>query len=399
MKKTRPDVLIVSRIHMPEVAAASFRLAAVERGMRKARLSVHALTTRPPAPLTADDSWVTRLPVLRDKDGYVKGILNYLSFDIPAFFRLVLTERPRIILVEPPPTTGTVVRIAAALRRVPYVWYAADVWGDATQIMGASAPVVWGVRRMEKFVLRGAAGVIAVSEGVAERVKELGSVNTVVIPNGADTSVFHPAVEPMSTSELLSKGVRHPYFIYAGTASQWQGAEIFADAFADYWQPDRNRQFVMIGRGTSFDHFRTVASRLRQRAREAGLDYDPLIVMDQVDSTAAARWQRGALAATVSIKPDQGYDFAYPTKVLTALACGTPIIYSGVGAATIDIDQFDLGRAVSYDSRAVAREFARPWEELAGDDERRRRSQWVVNNRSMKATGEGAAQFIGSLID
>lgn len=383
---------------MPEVAAASFRIAAVERGIRDIGRSLRALTTRPPAPLQSEDKSVIRLPVLRDKDGYVKGILNYLSFDIPAFFRLLVVRRPRVILVEPPPTTGTVVRIAAAFRRVPYVWYAADIWGDATKIMGASRPVVWGVRQMEKFVLRGAAGVIAVSEGVAQRVNELGSTNTIVIPNGADTSIFNLDGEKMSQAELRAAGVQHPYFIYAGTASQWQGAEVFADAFAKYWQPDRNRQFVVIGRGTSLSYFREVATSLREDARAAGLDYDPLVVLDQVDSATAARWQRGALAATVSIKPGQGYDFAYPTKVLTALACGTPIIYSGAGAATIDIDQHNLGSAVPYDSHAVAGEFARPWEQWTTAEDRLRRHRWVVDNRSMKATGEAAAQFISSFI-
>ncbi|MDO5500237.1 MAG: hypothetical protein Q4F67_11230 [Propionibacteriaceae bacterium] len=37
------------------------------------------------------------------------------------------------MIVEPPPTTGLVVRVACALRRTPYVYYAADLWSVAAE--------------------------------------------------------------------------------------------------------------------------------------------------------------------------------------------------------------------------------------------------------------------------
>lgn len=398
MKRKRPyDVLFVTRIHLPEVAAATFRIAAVEEEISKLGFRIRALTTRTTTDTGTDDT-VVRLPVLRDSAGYVKGIVQYLSFDIPAFFYLLFAPRAQIMVIEPPPTTGTIARLAATIKRVPYVWYAADVWGDATEIMGASAVVVSAVRAMERFALRGATGVIAVSEGVAQRVNELGSRHTVVIPNGADTTVFNPQVEPFTSSELARAGVQHPYFIYAGTASQWQGAELFAQAFADYWTPDCQRQFVIVGRGDSFDALRGIASELASRAHNFGVDYRPLIIAGQTDSQTAARWQRGALAATVSIKPGQGYDFAYPTKVLTAVACGTPVIYAGVGPATVDINNYDLGLTVSYNRESVRAAFARSWDEYSTAQQGNRLFEWVEAHRSLRATGQAAAAFIASCI-
>lgn len=398
MKRKRAyDVLFVTRIHLPEVAAATFRIAAVEQEISKLGFRIRTLTTRPTIDTVKDDS-VVRLPVLRDSEGYVKGIVQYLSFDIPAFLYLLTAPRARIMVIEPPPTTGTVARLAATIRRVPYVWYAADVWSDATEIMGASSVVVSAVRAMERFALRGAAGVIAVSDGVAQRVNELGSRRTVVIPNGADTTVFNPHVEPFTPAELARKGVEHPYFIYAGTASQWQGAELFAEAFADYWTPDCQRQFVIVGRGDSFDDLRRIADALSIRAQAAGVSYRPLVIEGQTDSQTAARWQRGALAATVSIKPGQGYDFAYPTKVLTALACGTPVIYAGAGPATCDIRESDLGVTVPYNRDSVRAAFAHSWDDFTSAEQVNRLYGWVESHRSLRVTGETAAKFIASCI-
>jgi len=57
---------------------------------------------------------------------------------------------------------------------------------------------------------------------------------------------------------------------------------------------------------------------------EAFLDWADLLADDVVLVAHNARFDvghlRGAAAALVSIKPGQGYDFAYPTKVLSALA-------------------------------------------------------------------------------
>jgi hypothetical protein len=136
---------------------------------------------------------VKRFPVLRDAAGYVRGYVQYMSFDVPLFFRLLVGRGSDVIVAEPPPTTGFVVRIAAAMRRTPYVYYAADIWSDASESTGAPAFVVRVVRRLESFALRGARAVIAVTDGVAERVRELAGHDRVsVIRNGIDTTIFTP---------------------------------------------------------------------------------------------------------------------------------------------------------------------------------------------------------------
>ena len=77
------------------------------------------------------------MPVLRDEAGYVRGYAQYMSFDLPLALRLLAGRRPDLVVAEPPPTTGAVVRVIAALRGVPYAYYAADVWSDASQATGA----------------------------------------------------------------------------------------------------------------------------------------------------------------------------------------------------------------------------------------------------------------------
>ena len=390
---TRPvRALIATRIHQPETSAAAFRLEAVEHGLVECGSEVRVLTTKVPGrdPVDPSGIHVSRWPVVRDSTGYVRGYVPYLSFDLPLFFRLLLTPRPDVLLVEPPPTTGVVARCAAALRRIPYVWYAADVWSDATRISGAGRAVVSVVRWMERFAVSGATNVVAVSEGVAERVRALGARRVTVIPNGIDTEVFAPDGEGPSGADLQQMGIGSHYFLYAGTASEWQGAEVFAKAIAAVRRNVPDAQVLFLGQGTSWETIRGIGEAI-----DVGDPDHPAVVQHPlVAPEVSARWQRGAVASLVSIRPGCGYDFAYPTKVLAALSCGTPVIFAGVGPAAEDIEHHGLGVSAPFDAQEIAGAMLKALASPKDPGRSARLNDWVQQNRSMAETGRRVAEVL-----
>jgi glycosyltransferase involved in cell wall biosynthesis len=319
---------------------------------------------------------VRRFPVLRDGSGYVRGYLPYLSFDIPLLVRLLAARRPGVIVVEPPPTTGVVVRAVAALRRVPYVWYAADVWSDATAMTGSPRFVVAVVRALERWVLRGARLVLSVSDGVTERVRELGAREVVTVGNGIDTEVFG-----LVGSSLAD----HRTLVYAGTASEWQGADVFARAMRQVLVQVPDARLVYLGQGSAWAQISEVAESLPDGA---------VTMLGSVPAERSAAWLRGAAAAVVSIVPGQGYDFAIPTKLFAALGTGTPVVYAGVGPVVDLVDQDRLGWAVAHDVDAVAAAMVAALQAPDDEQERRRRAAWVLENRSLRAAAERAADAI-----
>ena len=404
-------VLLATRIHLPEAAAASFRLDSVEKALVADGTAVRVLTSRAPADAPQGEPdpegvQVSRWPVLRDSSGYLRGYVPYLSFDLPLALRLLVARRPEAILVEPPPTTGAVVRVVAALRAIPYVWYAADVWSAATASTGAADIVVRAVEKLEAFAVGGAARVIAVNDGVAQSVAEL--VNAApddeswaqrirVVPNGIDTTVFDAHGPTPSEQDRARIGLNGPYFVYAGTASEWQGADVFVHALAQVRSTHPKAQLLFLGRGTAWQEITQAASQL-----PAGPDGAPAVIMHQaVPAAEAAVWQRGAAAALVSIKPGQGYDFAYPTKVLSALGCGTPVLFAGRGPVSADVRDFDLGWAAEHDAAAVAEAMRTALDtydaEIASGTRpatAQRFHDWVEDHRSLRATGQSAARVV-----
>ena len=382
-------VALATRIFSPEPAAASARLTGWVSALADRGAQVTVFTTKPPVrfvPTIDDDRRIAvrRWPVLRDKAGYVRGSLQYLSFDIPLFFRLLLTRRPDVIDAELPPTTGLVVWLVGAIRRVPYVYNAADVWADALRAT-AVAPFIARVMTMiERWVLSHAAAVITVNEAASARIRELGARNIHIVPFGVDLDVYQP------TGPLSSDAPTTPYFLYAGNASEMAGAEIFVDAFAEIAASFPSVRLVFLGHGSSW-------GTITAKAKSAGLA-DRVEMRPSVPPTALGGWLRGAVATLASVKPGQDYDYMFATKVWASLACGVPVVYAGPGPAGTMIKQNDLGTAVGYDAALIADAMRHALATPRNDASSERLARFAADNGSQAVTGRAAADAILSVV-
>lgn len=373
-------VVIASRLFTPEVGAAAFRLRALADGLVSEGADVVVLTSTPPS-LTGnelDSVPVRRWPVLRDVGGNVRGYVQYLSFDVPLFFRLLCT-RGDVVVSEPPPTTGLVVAVSSLLRRRPFVYYAADIWSEALSAMDVGGPVQKILRAVEGWVLRRAKAVLAVSDAVAAQVETFGvpRARIEVVGNGIDTKEFRP------DGPVTANGV-DPYFVYTGTMSEWQGAGIFIEALSRLPEGIGIRFF---GQGSDEPALRELADRLVPgRVHFGGV----------VPAKEASGWIRSAAAALVSIKPGQGYDFAKPTKIYAAAACGTPVLFAGMGEGAKIVEEGSLGMASEFTPDAVAAAMVRILEDdsVGGLQSREQRVAWVEANASLAAAGKLAAAVV-----
>lgn len=378
---------MATRLFTPEVGAASFRLKALVDGLGASGADVSVVTTRPPkgSPAFKPRYKVSRWPVLRDAGGNVRGYVQYMSFDVPAFFRLLFSPAD-VVVSEPPPTTGVVVALTSALRRRPFVYYAADIWTEALSATDVPAVVVRVMRAAEGFALRRAAKVIAISDAVARKVEQFGvrQDRVTVVGNGIDTSVFGPEGE--------TAGSDGPYFVYTGTMSEWQGADIFIRALPAVLAEHPGASIRFFGQGADEPHLRELAEQTAPgRVTFGGV----------IPPADAARWIRGAAAALVSIKPGQGYDFAKPTKIYAAAGCGTPVVFAGTGEGAALVSGNGLGEAASYDVDSVAAAMCRVAAAAqSGDnpDGRAARAAWVQQHASLATSGQHAAAEVLSTV-
>lgn len=335
-----------------------------------------------------NDIDVRRWPVLRDATGAVRGYVPYMSFDLPLFFRLLTAKRPDAVVNEPPPTTGLVTAMACGIRRIPHIYFAADIVSDAARAQGTTGRVVDAVTWMERTAMKRATAVIAVSQGVADRVQAISGREAVIVPNGIDTTRDETSDGELSEDRgLVPEGFPQtsgPVFLYAGTVAQWLAPEIFIDAFEKVKEKLPEARLVYLGQGSAW-------AKLRDRARGiAGIEFHPTVSAEE-----AQRWYAHATASLASMKPG-AYDYAYPTKILSSLSAGTPVIFAGPGQAALDVVEANLGCAVDVDVDAVCDAMV----ELATLDDsdprcdRARLHRWVVDNRSVAVSSVRVADTV-----
>lgn len=347
-------MIVTSRIYGPEASAASLRLGALVTELRARGTEVRVLTTRLPRGCEDEmhEPGVSRWPVLRDRAGYVRGYLPYLSFDVPLAFRILFGRRADVYVCEPPPTTGFVVRLCTALKRRPYVYYGADIWSDASSATGAPRFVVRVVRWMERTAMRGAASVLVVTEGVQRRVAALApGVTAPVVGHGVDFTHFSASADPIVDAADV---------VYVGSASEWHGAEIAVAALVEVMRVDPTVTAAFIGQGASWPG-------LQRDVAKSGLT-GRIRFVDTVPPGEAARWLRGAKVSIATLAPGQGYDFAVPTKLYASVAVGTPVVYAGPDPVRTMINENHLGIGVAYDRESLVAALQTSLEAAASSD-------------------------------
>jgi glycosyltransferase involved in cell wall biosynthesis len=370
-------VTLVSRLFRPEPGAAAYQLGALADELRARGHRVTVLTTIPPGDARTDDAGadVRRWPVLRDKGGNVRGYVQYLSYDIPLFFRLLFT-RSDVVVVQPPPTTGFVSRVACALSRTPYVHFSDDVVSTAAEGIGVNRAVVRVLKALERWVVNGAREVLAISDGVRDDLVRLGVRRELVriVGVGVDTDLFAYAErEPAKT------------LVYGGTMSEIHGAGVFVRAFAKVAAKHPDARLLMIGQGTHVPALREAAERLAPgRVEFRGLR--PAEELRREFSSAAA--------ALASLDPGSGYEYAFATKALAGLCAGAPVIYAGVGPLAAIVAEHDLGWAVGWDDDAVAAAMDQALAEHPTPERRRALSAWVLENHSLRSVAARAVDVI-----
>lgn len=394
---------MTTRAFAPEPAAAAWRQAALAAALVRSGHDVEVLTTRlppgtaeaPAAPAGEVGPRVRRWPVLRDSTGNVRGYLQYASYDVPLALRLALRVAagavrrgagPDVVVVEPPPTTGAVVRLVCAAARVPYAYYAADLLSLAAREAGLAGPALRLLTVLESWVLRGAACVMTVDEGYAARVRDLGvpAERVVVVGTGVNTDVLRPVAPAAAAGGV--HGADAPELVYAGTMSEVQGASVLLDALALVLPDHPGARAVFYGGGVE-------AGALAARARELGLDgveFRGLAPLEEI-----ARVTSTARAGLASQRPGTAYSFAFLVKPLASTACGAPVVYAGAGPFAELVGEHRLGWAVGWDAEQVAGALR---EALSGPGpspaERERLAAWTQERFSLRSVAARAAAAV-----
>ncbi|WP_375177553.1 glycosyltransferase family 4 protein [Marinobacter mobilis] len=326
-KRPGQKILAIHRYYWPDSPPyASMLRAMVQRWVQDGH-QVDVLSSQPsykaelenekqPGKEQVDGATVYRLTLPSEAGRPLMRMVNALRLGLGILVRAVLRRRYDVIMVStsPPVLAGWFTALAARLSGARFVYHCMDIHPEIGRISGEFRnPTVYRVlERLDKWSCRQANPVVVLSEDMAESLtvrasKEL--TRTVVINN------FSLPAEPSSSADLPFPWPEEAFvLLFAGNLGRFQGLGVLMDAMA-LLRDHSEIRLLMMGEGTE-------RAALEQRAAETGarvtfVGHHPVAV--------AKKAMKQAGAGFVSLVPEL-YRFAYPSKTMTYLEQGCPVL-------------------------------------------------------------------------
>jgi len=251
----------------------------------------------------------------------LKRVVHEASFITSATIRAIGRKRPDVLLVVSPPLGLTASAILLSrIWRVPYVFDVMDLQPDAAGDLGMLPG--WAVRflyKVEGAAYRNARLVTTLTPSMRKKIVDKGvpAEKVELLEPRMDDSLVD--LRPEEGSMFRQRyGLGEKFLVtHSGNMGMKQGLDVVLDAAALH-RGDDSMQFLFVGDGADCE-------RIQRRAAEMRLEnvrFLPLLIQEDF---------RGLLAASgICLVTQQNHvsEIAFPSKIVTYLAAGRPIIAS-----------------------------------------------------------------------
>lgn len=268
-------------------------------------------------------------------EGFLKRILDYLSFSFMAFW-VGLFRKCDVIVATSPQFFTTFAGFGLSLfKRKPWVFELRDLWPESVSAVGvmSNSSVIKLFTRIEIFMYRHASLIIPVTDAFKDTLVARGipADKIFVVTNGVDSEVFSPrSKDPELVRELSLEGK----FVvaYIGTHGMAHGLDSLATGMKEIKSTDIH--FLFIGDGAH-------KSVLVQKARD--LNLNNVTFLDPVSKSEVVRYWSVADAALVPLRKSDVFLTVIPSKIFEAAAMEKPVLLGVQGQAQEIVDKFHAG--------------------------------------------------------
>jgi glycosyltransferase involved in cell wall biosynthesis len=393
-------ILIISILYRPEPAGKPFELA---EGLARRGHAVEVLTGFPNYPYgsfyrgTRVRPWhvewingvrVVRLPLVPDRTRVALAgtatesrkawrftariaralyrILNYVSFSIAVVLEgWWLTGKPDVVYVwGNPPTVGVAGLILSRAFRAKFVYGVHDLWPNLAVEAGTVKPGLMAriIGRIEDYVVRHADHVISISKGFRDELTKRGGEagRFSVIPHWADETIY----KPVDRDGVLARDIGAEgrfVVLFAGNIGRVQALDELLDAAKRLLETAPDVFVVLLGDGVNRPH-------LKKIAEEANLTN--VRFLDPEPPENVARYAGIADVLYVGLVPGFLARLSIPSKVVSYMACGKPILSTVAGETAEMIAQAGAGITCEPEGGAIMRSILQLRD--AGEEERMR---------------------------
>jgi colanic acid biosynthesis glycosyl transferase WcaI len=276
-------------------------------------------------------------------------LLNYASFMISAVLGSFFTPPCDVIYVwHPPLTIGVAAWLIGRLRRVPFVYDVQDIWPESAVLSGIlkEGRLVRLMHYLERFVYRKAHHILVVTDGAYKNLisKGVAPEKVSVMPHWVDESQF------MKIDHSERDRIRQGYgwgdrfvVLFAGNIGMVQGLDTLLFATKEL-SNNGKFLFVLIGDGSDKERLKKISDTIDLKDRLQFIERQP--------ANRMPNFMAASDALMVHLKRSELSRFVIPTKTLSYLAAGKPILLAMDGAAAQLVTEAGAGLVVPPENPA-----------------------------------------------
>jgi glycosyltransferase involved in cell wall biosynthesis len=273
--------------------------------------------------------------------GFWRRSLNYVSFMLSSLLQGLRHAGSADVVVATSPQflVGISGWIASRLRGVPFVFEVRDLWPDSIAALDVlhDGLLLRGLQRLEMGLYRQAALIVGVAQSTRDELVRRGidPRKIVIIPNGADSQVFHDMEKYNGIRESLGLG-RKFVVSYVGTHGMAHGLETVLEC-ADRLRDHPDIAFLFVGEGARKDHLMGMAETLH---------LDNVHFVGEQPRERVPSYIATSDVSLVPLRRKALFTKVLPSKIFEIMGCSRPLILGVEGEARTAVQDAGAGLCV-----------------------------------------------------
>jgi len=268
-------------------------------------------------------------------EGFVKRILDYVSFMVSAVIVSPLVKKPDIVISTSPQFfSACAAYLISAMKNRPFIFELRDIWPESIKAVGAMKEsfVIRVLEKIEMFLYQKAVRIISVTNSFKRTlVKRRVDENKIfVVTNGVDLDRFSPQAKD---GRLVKQyGLENKFVAgYIGTHGMAHCLETILDA-AEKMQTQVGGdvfRFIFLGNGAR-------KNALMEKAETMGLDN--VVFIDSVAKEEVVKYWSLLDVSIIHLRKTKLFTTVIPSKLFECMGMGIPVLH-GVMGESADIVQ------------------------------------------------------------
>jgi len=334
--------IILTQYYPPETGAPQNRLHSLAKYINKAGHEVRIVTALPNYPKNeifasykgkySVHEFIDEVSVYRtwifvsSSRGIIARLLNYFSFVITSFFKLVQLSKADFIICESPPLfLGITAVLVSKLKGSKLIFNVSDLWPESAEKLNIInnrflINVSYG---LESWIYKKSFLISGQTQGIVKNIKERFPNKSVVwFPNGVDVDFFEGEHETIDWQSKLALPTENLIILYAGIIGHAQGLEVIIKAAEKL--KSFSVSFIIVGDGPE-------KNRLLKMVADKKLNHVHFI--PNLEKAKMPSLIKSCDAYVVPLRKLDLFKGAIPSKLFEPLAMGKPILLGVDGEA------------------------------------------------------------------